>query len=124
MREIKFRARDTIEGKMISWEELVAEPFSIGVLKSGKSDRYIPMQYTGLHDRNAREIYEGDIVQSHNGSKLEVFWNDLSHGWWFAYIKDGERHHATEVNITLLEVIGNIYENQPVIRDNLVEGAQ
>ena len=33
-------------------------------------------QYIGLHDRNAQEIYEGDIVEYELGGKGVVFWHD------------------------------------------------
>lgn len=64
MREIKFRAWDKFDNKMIdsdSWyfsEEF--EPFIDSVKNC--QERYEIMQYTGIHDKNRKEIYEGDFV--------------------------------------------------------------
>lgn len=63
MRKIKFRAWDEDLG--------MSEPFNLegaGImfLEGGNPDSI--MQYTGLKDKNGKEIYEGDIVKT-NGYK-------------------------------------------------------
>ncbi len=62
------------------------------------------MQYTGLKDKNGKEIYEGDIVEHLIGGTLEVKW--LNHGWTpFMSWHDVEHY----------EIIGNIYENPELL---------
>ena len=74
-REIKFRIWDIENKKMLKVQELDFEPTFYGGRIAIRPDQYndyfdtedmILMQYTGLHDKNGKEIYEGDIVQQFN----------------------------------------------------------
>ena len=64
MREIKFR--QFIGGKMVYWGFIDGAFFSPSAngATSENAQNTPHMQYTGLHDKNGKEIYEGDLICS------------------------------------------------------------
>lgn len=85
---------------------------------------FILMQSTGLFDKNGNEIFEGDIVKYNSGWKTfteEVAYNNNFGG--FGVIDTGANVIFTfgellvHINLSSLEVIGNIYENPELLEE-------
>jgi len=134
MREIVFRGKRTDTGEWV-YGNLLQDGDWCFIVKTIKAFLEAPLneclvipdtvgQYTGLKDRNGREIYPGDIL--------------AASGRVIGYVKDGVRgycydvvyvnHPAGEKRWTLystvtddfpdkIEVIGNIYDNSELLED-------
>jgi uncharacterized phage protein (TIGR01671 family) len=123
MREIKFRAWSKYKKTMLydfilhsssAWVDTYEECHSdcgcqeYGLIRSEAIDPVFVMQYTGLKDKNGKEIYEGDIARCRGLNTIEtVVVYDIRNipiqisAWPTIY---GEGNGDSEV-------MGNIYEN-------------
>jgi uncharacterized phage protein (TIGR01671 family) len=113
MREIRFRAWDKENKKIVlpdntkyeayynfeGWN--VSDVFAINSLL--KSEGYDYQQFTGLHDKNGKEIYEGDICQATRDDKFK----------FKPFVIEIPAFY--QADYAPLEVIGNIYENPELL---------
>ena len=111
MRELKFRAWDGKQLGYFTFEDICANGDYIYTDKGNEfnSDMEI-MQYTGLKDKNGKDIYEGDIVDWFDESFKVVF-----HYAAFDLQSKTRQIPIYEVKITETKIIGNIHENPELL---------
>lgn len=116
-REFKFRAWLTKYNKMVkiySWN-IWQEYFMCSEYNSEFYLEETPiMQYTGLKDKNNKEIYEGDIV-IHHSKMCKIIFNVEEARF---VLRDDEFELEipfTNNNNKRMEIVGNIYENPELL---------
>lgn len=142
-REFKFRAFDPRIKKMypfvrMTWNGAIEarlvddDPHTIADITiehpEGSHDDYdgqiIVMQFTGLHDKEGKEIFEGDIVKTitrYPGQTFEsisaVIWDDIQPAF---VLKEGDsvEHDFVKCGCSEHEIVGNIYENAELLAKN------
>jgi len=136
MRDIKFRAWDKVNKKWLNCGTSVIG--TIFCWKNRKTidtiqDRYELQQYTGLNDKNNREIYEGDIIQGFGRVFLIKFgiveryvqsdYGDINLVQIPSFYFEHEGHALYPISenykgrndLEDLEVIGNVFEDRELL---------
>lgn len=131
MRDIKFRVWDNRQNKYLNPDDvsISADGFITVFNVDGKhsrvvqppgslSPRFIIEQYTGLKDKNGKEIYEGDVVKVEgDGEIYRVEWIRSGFGLEPRY---NSLRYPVLGNVELrrkIEVIGNIHENPELLEE-------
>lgn len=124
MREIKFRAwhkEEKIIGEVLGIDILHKEIFfsneDVDCYEHSDFKDIELMQYTGLYDKNEKEIYEGDIVKlrANHGIGVVKYYDEWG-AFVIEYIKPrplavlGMNYYKEDI-----EVLGNIYENPELL---------
>lgn len=136
MKQIKFRAWDKIRKRMVNsglsfdYENYYSGNININNAYDER-ERQIEdlelMQFTGLKDKNEKEIYEGDIVKTIFGCFYEVDWSETFASFQLIKIVADtywKFRDNSDLEPKTMEVIGNIYENPELLKTDAKEGAE
>jgi len=96
------------------WDETEDELMVYGALTDGRVPKQIPvMQFTGLTDKNGKEIFEGDVAECYpDYEKGKVIFH--SGCFWFELLHDeDDQEYLYDLK---LEVVGNIHENPELLK--------
>lgn len=122
MREIKFRAWDKENEKMMKVSSLHLENKEISVKENGTFRLFRMqdlMQYTGLNDKNGKEIYENDLISCNKHKNIVVFFE----GGCFKvkYLRNSTTTITCTLNSFLekykCKISGNIYEHPELLEE-------
>ena len=130
-RKIKYRAWLKEEKKMVNVETIDFTDKSMQYLEKNEIiDAYLLrriifddvelMQYTGIKDKNGKEIYEGDIVLIDKTNILHKTVVKFKHGAFIAdIIGDNDYIYLFHFGFNKddFEVVGNIYENHKLLEE-------
>ena len=131
MREIKFRAWLKEDKKMENVKTLDFTDKTIRCLKKNEFinayllrrvsfDDVELMQYTGLKDKNGKEIYENDLISCNKYKNIVVFFEN---GCFKVKYSKNDTTNVTCTLDTFLEkykckISGNVYENKNLLEEN------
>ena len=126
MREIKFRA--FLKSNQLMYDVLTLDIIDNKVLINNQEKQlkgYVKyqdvelMQYTGLKDKNGKEIYEGDII-SFGDNKAVVFYGRAKFRVKYRYYNNCYCYDdlSDVLYYNKVKIIGNTYENLELLKEN------
>jgi hypothetical protein len=74
-------------------------------------DEYVVQQFTGLKDKNGKELYEGDRVTyklDNNYFYSEIKWKDYT--WFIGQLSVSDLFKFDQLKLLEIEIIGNVFE--------------
>jgi uncharacterized phage protein (TIGR01671 family) len=124
-REIKFRGISKLTGQWIEGSLVIHTDGECSIIDYADAEfqsytwndviRETVGEFTGRKDKNSKEIYDGDIIETDNSSYFKIIWDNDIMGFKLTYDGLGDKgwFHVIEGHggIHTWSVVGNIYQN-------------
>jgi len=112
--KIKFRAYNTITEKMTNWQDIED---CRNLQKLMGLNHVVVTQWTGLNDKNGKEIYAGDLIRTPDNRILHIVFKEGCFGFENRFENSFEIKkfaYFTKALVSIIEVVGNIYDMEKI----------
>ena len=121
MRDIKFRGKHIDNGKWVYGNNIQIQIDGSGrvCICEHANQRWLDPntvgQFTGMCDKNGKEIFDGDILNTEKYQIVEVIFDNGAFMTRY-FLNNGMEHRIMFWDLGAMEVIGNIHDNPELMK--------